>query len=100
MTENNGQHSPSNILVTGGCGFIGSNFINYLFRTQRWPLANVVNVDKLILNSDCTHVDADVRRSDRYKLVLADLANSQVLNKVLEENEVKTGFEATTVQMP
>lgn len=28
---------PKNVLITGGCGFIGSNFINYIF--DNWPLA-------------------------------------------------------------
>ena len=33
------------ILVTGGCGFIGSNFIHYLL--DRYPAYSVINLDKL-----------------------------------------------------
>ena len=33
------------ILVTGGCGFIGSNFIHYLLET--YPQDSIINVDKL-----------------------------------------------------
>ena len=33
-----------NLLVTGGCGFIGSNFINYVFKQDKY---NIINVDAL-----------------------------------------------------
>ena len=49
---------PKNVMITGGCGFIGSNFVNYIFRA--WPNCNFVNVDKLILNSDTHNVDEEV----------------------------------------
>jgi hypothetical protein len=34
------RHAPKNLLITGGCGFIGSNFINYIF--DRWTDARFV----------------------------------------------------------
>ncbi|MCP5108330.1 MAG: NAD-dependent epimerase/dehydratase family protein, partial [bacterium] len=37
---------PSNVLVTGGAGFIGSNFIQYLFQQNDFQ-GNVLNIDKL-----------------------------------------------------
>ncbi|VDK69168.1 unnamed protein product [Litomosoides sigmodontis] len=51
-------YTPQNVLVTGGCGFIGSNFVNYIFRV--WPQANIVNIDKLILNSDAFYVNEEI----------------------------------------
>lgn len=67
-------------------GFIGSNFLNYIH--DKWPQAKFVNVDKLILNSDANYVDESVRNSPRYSLVLADIGNGAVLEKVLRENNV------------
>uniref|UniRef100_A0A915N0H8 dTDP-D-glucose 4,6-dehydratase n=1 Tax=Meloidogyne javanica TaxID=6303 RepID=A0A915N0H8_MELJA len=82
------HHTPSNILITGGCGFIGSNFLNYIF--DKWPNSKFVNVDKLILNSDCNYVDSKIRNSDRYKCVLTDIRNTKILESVLVENEIDT----------
>ncbi|KAI1727535.1 GDP-mannose 4,6 dehydratase domain-containing protein [Ditylenchus destructor] len=81
-------YEPKNVLVTGGCGFIGSNFVNYIH--DKWPKARFVNVDKLILNSDVNHVDESVRNSDRYKLVLADVRNDAVMSAILHENQIDT----------
>lgn len=80
-------HTPRNVLVTGGCGFIGSNFVNYIYRA--WSHAHIVNVDKLILNSDVYYVDEEVIHSPRYKLVTADIRNRTVIGHVLSENQVK-----------
>jgi dTDP-D-glucose 4,6-dehydratase len=80
------QYEPKRVLITGGCGFIGANFVNFIHNA--WPHANFVNVDKLILNSDINYVAEHVRNSSRYKLVLADIKNKVAMKQVLEENEV------------
>uniref|UniRef100_A0A914CKH4 dTDP-D-glucose 4,6-dehydratase n=1 Tax=Acrobeloides nanus TaxID=290746 RepID=A0A914CKH4_9BILA len=82
------QHEPKRVLITGGCGFIGANFVNFIHAA--WPHANFVNVDKLILNSDINYVAEHVRNSSRYKLVLADIKNKVAMKQVLEENEIDT----------
>uniref|UniRef100_A0A914S142 NAD(P)-binding domain-containing protein n=1 Tax=Parascaris equorum TaxID=6256 RepID=A0A914S142_PAREQ len=79
------MYKPKKALVTGGCGFIGSNFINYIFHV--WPDVHFVNLDKLILNSDAHYVDEEVRSSERYQLVTADIRNSEVVRRILNENE-------------
>ncbi|KAK5984477.1 hypothetical protein GCK32_017979, partial [Trichostrongylus colubriformis] len=48
-------YEPHNVVITGGCGFIGSNFVNYIH--DAWPNCRFVNVDKLILNSDTHNVN-------------------------------------------
>ncbi|CAJ0606986.1 unnamed protein product [Cylicocyclus nassatus] len=79
---------PQNVLITGGCGFIGSNFVNHIH--DAWPHCNFVNVDKLILNSDTQHVSEKVRNSSRYKLVLADIKNRKAMMKAFKENNIDT----------
>ena len=48
-----------NFLITGGCGFIGSNFINYIHST--YPDAFIVNVDKL---DYCANINNVYERED------------------------------------
>ncbi|CAD5216591.1 unnamed protein product [Bursaphelenchus okinawaensis] len=79
---------PKRLLVTGGCGFIGANYVNFAF--NYWPNAFIVNLDKLILNSDINYVAENVRNSDRYKLVLADICNKAVVKDVLETYNIDT----------
>ena len=54
-------------LITGGCGFIGSNFINFIHSKE--PNSFVVNVDKLDYCSDIRNVD---ERVDTTKYVLVE----------------------------
>ncbi|KAL3994427.1 NAD dependent epimerase/dehydratase family protein [Acanthocheilonema viteae] len=79
---------PRNVLVTGGCGFIGSNFVNYIFGV--WPQTNIVNIDKLILNSDAFYVNEEVIESSRYKLITTDIRNSALIERILNENKIDT----------
>ncbi|VDN94801.1 unnamed protein product, partial [Brugia pahangi] len=81
-------YTPRNVLVTGGCGFIGSSFVNYIFRT--WPQTNIVNIDKLTLNSDVFYVNEEVIESSRYKLVTADIRNCALVGRILNENKIDT----------
>ena len=77
---------PTNILVTGGCGFIGSNFVNYIF--TEYPNVTIVNYDKLILNSDAYYVNENVRKSERYTLVTGDIRNRKLVADTLNKYEV------------
>uniref|UniRef100_A0A1I7XTB4 dTDP-D-glucose 4,6-dehydratase n=1 Tax=Heterorhabditis bacteriophora TaxID=37862 RepID=A0A1I7XTB4_HETBA len=81
-------YHPKNVLITGGCGFIGSNFVNYIHNA--WQDCNFINVDKLILNSDTQHVNEEVRSSARYKLVLTDIKNKKTILHTLQENNIDT----------
>ena len=44
-----------NLLVTGGCGFIGSNFINYI--AKKYPNYFIVNIDALYYCASETNVN-------------------------------------------
>lgn len=87
---------PKNILITGGCGFIGSNFINYIF--HKWDKTNFINVDKLILNSDARYISDDVIFSGRYKLITCDIKNSIIIKQALVDNQV-TSFSALNLSL-
>lgn len=70
------------ILVTGGCGFIGSNFIHYVLRHhQDWQ---VVNLDKLTYAGNLANLK-DVESNPRYRFVKGDIADRELVNKLFME---------------
>jgi len=77
-----GRESMECILVTGGCGFIGSNFIHYLFREAGFT-GTLVNVDKLTYagnRENLQSIEADY--GDRYRFVESDICNGEALEKI------------------
>lgn len=90
ISPKRGSINTVRLLITGGAGFIGSNFI-------RWVLANdgdarVVNLDKLTYAGNLENL-ADLRTSpkfrERYEFVRGDIADHRLLENLLGE-----GFEA------
>ncbi|VDN23538.1 unnamed protein product [Cylicostephanus goldi] len=75
---------PQNVLITGGCGFIGSNFVNHIH--DAWPHCNFVNVDKLILNSDTQHVNEKASYSYPLptKYEKSDCTSTRCYNETIE----------------
>ncbi|MBS4216901.1 dTDP-glucose 4,6-dehydratase [Bacillus sp. FJAT-49711] len=68
------------LLVTGGAGFIGSNFINYLLKNTDY---HITNVDKLTYAAS-SHNMEKLNASNRYRFFHVDIAN---------ENELETVFD-------
>jgi len=76
------------ILVTGGCGFIGSNFINYLLKNQEVQKnIEIVNLDKQTYagqGKNIEHMGLD--KDPRYRLVLGDICDKDLVQKVFQES--------------
>ncbi len=70
------------ILVTGGCGFIGSNFIRFVLETH--PEDSILNVDKLTYAGNLENL-SDLSGSSRYRFVRADIADVLRMEALLEE---------------
>jgi len=77
-----------NLLVTGGCGFIGSNFINYFY--NRHQNINIINLDAMYYCANEINVNEDIRNSDRYHLVKGNLCSYDLLNHILENYHIDT----------
>src|SRR3989344_1731324 len=76
------MHPYSNILVTGGAGFIGSHFIRFLLST--YPHITVVNVDLLTYCGNLENVK-DVSNDPRYHFRKADIGDLEAMEKILTE---------------
>lgn len=72
------------ILVTGGAGFIGSNFIRYIL--QKYPKTKIVNFDKLTYAGNTENLK-DLEKNNNYIFIKGDIAN-EVDVKLLEEYSI------------
>ena len=70
------------ILVTGGCGFIGSNFIRYLLKT--YPEVSIINVDKLTYAGNLENL-SDFSHSPRYYFIRGDIAEAPLMEELVRK---------------
>jgi dTDP-glucose 4,6-dehydratase len=71
------------ILVTGGCGFIGSNFVLYWLREEKTP---VLNLDKLTYAGNPRNLES-VSSDARYRFVHGDIGDRELVGKILQEHK-------------
>ena len=65
-----------NVLLTGGCGFIGSNLVRLILAER--PGWRVVNLDKLTYAGNAENL-ADLAGNSRYRFVLGDICNGELI---------------------
>jgi dTDP-glucose 4,6-dehydratase len=68
------------LLVTGGAGFIGSNFIRYILR--EYPQYEIVNLDKLTYAGNLDNLK-DIEGSERYEFVKGDICDEKIVDEVV-----------------
>ena len=80
------MESYKNVLVTGGCGFIGSNFINYIFK--KYNNINIINIDKINYCAKETNINNYIINSDRYILYKVCLKNQNIILDILKKHNI------------
>jgi dTDP-glucose 4,6-dehydratase len=78
-------------LVTGGAGFIGSNYIHYLFRKR--DDIEVINLDKLTYAGNLDNL-RDLENNHRYRFVHGDICDATLVNQLMSGVEVVVNFAA------
>lgn len=79
------------LLVTGGAGFIGSNFIHYWLRTH--PEDTIINIDKLTYAGNIENL-ASIQDDPRYTFVKADICDKNAVEKVVKQVDLIVHFAA------
>jgi len=74
--------TPISILVTGGAGFIGSNFIHYMFKAH--PDYEIINLDKLTYAGNLENLKG-VDDNPNYHFVKGDIANRELVEYVFKQ---------------
>ncbi len=80
---------PKCIIVTGGCGFIGSNFVHWVIRNTD---CDVVVLDKLTYAGNEENIAG--LPADRVKLVVGDICDAELLEKIVPEVDAVVHFAA------
>lgn len=79
------------ILVTGGSGFIGSNFIRYML--EKYPDHKIINLDKLTYAGNLDNLK-DVESNPNYSFVHGDICDMDLVNKVMRQADQVVHFAA------
>ncbi len=66
-----------NILVTGGAGFIGSNFIHYLMAHRK--TCHVTNLDELTYSGNLDNLK-DIQHSESYHFIKGNICDTEAIN--------------------
>ena len=74
------------IFITGGAGFIGSNFIN-LF-CKKYSHIKIINFDALYYCADVNNVDSNIRKSNNYTFIKGNLIDFGLLKNIFEDNDI------------
>ena len=75
-----------NLLITGGCGFIGSNFINYYF--PKGNISKLVNLDAMYYCANKNNVQKSIQKDKNYVLVEGNLCDELLIKKTLVEHKI------------
>ena len=76
-----------NILVTGGCGFIGSNFVRLALGELKE--SRIVNIDRLTYAGNLENL-ADLKDNPRYRFVRGDICDAEFVNRIFAEERIDT----------
>ncbi len=74
-----------NLLVTGGAGFIGSNFIHYMIK--KYPDYKIINYDKLTYAGNLDNLKS-IENNKNYKFVKGDICDYDLLSQTVKEENV------------
>jgi len=79
-----------NILVTGGCGFIGANFIRYMLEESGFT-GRIVNADKLTYAGNPENLtDIALKSSTRYIFEKADICDAKAMSAIFDTYDIDT----------
>lgn len=73
------------ILVTGGAGFIGSNFVLYMLK--KYPEYKIINLDLLTYAGNLENL-FEAENSSNYEFIQGDICDSKLIEKIFEKNNI------------
>jgi len=85
--EHKNVYTFKSVLVTGGCGFIGSNFLIYF--VKNYPDTTFINIDKLTYCSNKQYL-CEIEKHKNYKFIQSNINNHDFISHILIEYNIDT----------
>lgn len=79
------------LLITGGAGFIGSNFIHYWL--NKYPEDKIINLDKLTYAGNLENLK-DLENNKNYQFIKGDIVDEKIVNKLISQVDLVVHFAA------
>ena len=73
------------LLITGGAGFIGSNFITYFLK--EYPKLKLINIDKLTYAGELSNLQ-EVQNLSNYTFIKGDICDSKLIEQIFEDHNI------------
>ena len=80
------SHYKKRILITGGCGFIGSHLVRHM--THQYPDYYIVNLDKLTYCGNLENLKDVELECDNYKFVQVDICNKNIIDAIFSTYDI------------
>ena len=81
-----GSREFKTLLITGGAGFIGSNFIRYI--TRKYPEYKIINLDKLTYAGNLENLKDIEGKNHNYKFIKGDICDSNLIDEIFKFNNI------------
>ncbi|WP_053956739.1 dTDP-glucose 4,6-dehydratase [Inediibacterium massiliense] len=72
-------------LITGGAGFIGSNFIHYMFK--KYNDVFIINIDKLTYAGSLKNLK-DIKKNGKYIFIKGDITDTELINSLFQKHDI------------
>ncbi len=82
------------ILITGGAGFIGSNFVKYIH--NNYPDCRILVLDALTYAGNPDNLSDEIKKNNRFEFWYGDVQNSEIVNALVQQSDVVVHFAAET----
>ena len=79
------------IIVTGGSGFIGTNFIRYMI--NKYPDYKILNIDSLTYSGNKNNL-TELESNPNYEFIEEDICNVKAMDKIVQEGDIVVNFAA------
>lgn len=77
-----------NILITGGCGFIGSHFLNK--NVKKYSYYNFINLDALYYTSNQNNILKSIKQKRNYTFIQGNIQNQELVEYILKHHQIDT----------